>query len=181
MTWTKLGAEFSDDCAEVDLSDAAYRTHVEAIQYLYNIKATSCRFSKRSVRRFATSENSAAAIKELLDQGWWIDLGTRYEVVHHADVVRESLEAQTAKKERDKKAQQARRDRKAKDEANAPSTPNVSADVIADTRQTDRQTSSYKGGTKTTCKHGVPNGDQLEPWSDHGLVCAACTREARGA
>jgi integrase len=31
MTWTKLGAEFFDDCADRGLSDAAVRTHVEAI------------------------------------------------------------------------------------------------------------------------------------------------------
>ena len=53
MTWQKLGTEFPDDCAEANLSDAAFRTHVEAIGYLYGQENFECTVKKSTVRRWA--------------------------------------------------------------------------------------------------------------------------------
>ena len=178
MTWRKTGAEFDDECAAVDLSDAAYRTHMEAIGYVYKMKDHDCKVPKSSLRRFATSKNAEQAIAELVAVGFWVDRGPHYVVAHHGDVIADSLDAQQAKRDRDRKAQQAHRDRLAKRQA----TQGVSADVIADTRQTDRQTDKQLGGRpQAVCQHGTPEGSKPDTWFPEGMACSACARERKSA
>ena len=132
MTWTKTGSEFPDDAYNVELSDAAYRTHHEAITYLYKIERTDCFIRTDEVRRFAGSPHAEMAVTELVNLGWWRIQGQGYEVAHHADVIRRSIVAQQKKLERDKRSAAAYRKRHV--------TADVSADVSADAdRQTDKQ------------------------------------------
>lgn len=139
MTWTKTGSEFPDDAFNVELSDAAYRTHHEAITYLYKIERTDCYVRTDEVRRFAGSPHADMAVTELVGQGWWRISGQGYEIVHHGDVIRRSIVAQQRKLERDKKAATAYRRRKG-------DSADVSADVIPDAdRQTDKQASTASG------------------------------------
>lgn len=70
MTWTKLGDEFLDSA--YDLSDAAFRLHVEALMYS-NRRLLDLVVPKREVRRFAGTDNVDAATAELADAGWWQD------------------------------------------------------------------------------------------------------------
>ena len=72
MTWTKLGDEFSD--AAAPLSDAAFRTHVEALGWS-NRRLLDLEIPKRSLKRFAESDNPHGAAKELVQAGWWEDRG----------------------------------------------------------------------------------------------------------
>lgn len=72
MSWTKLGDEFSD--AARDLSDPAWRTHIEALLWS-NRRALDLTITKNDVRRFAETDNPDAAIAELVETGWWQDLG----------------------------------------------------------------------------------------------------------
>ena len=141
MTWSKFGDEFNSECALQGLSDAAYRTHSEAIGWLYEVSDTSCQIPKRLFRRFAASDNAEAAAVELVTAGFWQDTGAVWVLIHHADVVRQSLTAQRDKRERDLKAQHRFR-QKVSDGVSA----DVSADVSAPPRQADRQTV----GRKTT-------------------------------
>lgn len=166
MTWRKTGTEFDDECANVGLSDAAYRTHLEAIGFIYKIENVECRFAKSALRRFATSERTSEAIKELLDHGFWCEHPNHYEIRHHSDVIRDSLAAQQSKRDRDRKAQQNRRARQDKGSGER----DVSGDVSADTRQTDRQTDKHLGGPLTTCEHQHHPGREI----DHWLSVAAC-------
>ncbi len=137
MTWTKFGAEFNSECALGGLSDASYRTHCEAIGWLYEVEDLTCRIPKRLLRRFASSEDTDAAIEQLTTIGYWKDAGAVWVVLHHATVVRQSIAAQQDKRSRDAKAQ-AKYRRK------------VSADVSADVNtesaatQSDRQTVGLK-------------------------------------
>jgi len=166
MTWRKTGTEFDDDCANVDLSDAAYRTHQEAIGFIYRIESDVCRIAKSAVRRFATSKDATDAIKELIGHGFWKDRDSHYEVVHHADVITESLHAQQGKRDRDRAAKQRQRSKQGKDSEDEP----VSGDVSADSRQTDRQTDKQLGSPmKPTCDHGV----ETRYWK-----CTDCESEA---
>lgn len=183
MTWRKTGVEFDDQCADVEMTDAAYRTHMEAIGYLYKTESQTGRITNSAIRRFATSSAAPAAIKELCDVGFWANRGSHYEVIHHAEVIAESLDAQTAKRDRDRAAKQRQRAKQAPKTEGGPE-PDVSGGVSADTRQTDRQTSKHLGRrSMTTCEHGIPNGQTVEPWSDEQgqLVCSDCTRERKGA
>lgn len=133
MTWTKTGTEFPGDCAAVELSDAAYRTHHEVIQWLYDRGECRCRISKVRAMKIAESPMAEPAMRELVSVGFWKDHGSEYEVVHQGGVIRQSLQQQHAKQDRDRRAQQAKRDR---DKAE-----NVSADISAYVSgDTDRQT-----------------------------------------
>jgi hypothetical protein len=55
MTYQKTGTEFWDECAMVGPTDAAVRTHAEAIGWLYRIESDDLRIPKQLVRRFAGS------------------------------------------------------------------------------------------------------------------------------
>jgi hypothetical protein len=131
VTWTKTGAEFPDDAFNVELSDAAYRTHHEAITYLFKLERTDCYIRTDEVRRFAGSPHADMAVTELVNLGWWRVKGQGYEVVHHDDVVRGGITAQVKKRAHDKRAQQKWRDKQRIAE--------VSADVnVYPDRQTDK-------------------------------------------
>lgn len=174
MTWRKTGTEFDDECANVGLSDAAYRTHLEGIGFVYKIENVECRFAKTALRRFATSEHTSEAIRELLDHGFWGEHANHYEIRHHADVIRDSLAAQQNKRDRDRKAQQNRRAKQDKDSAER----DVSGDVSADTRQTDRQTDKHLGErVPTTCEHQFHPDRQIDPWSSVA-ACEQCQEKA---
>jgi len=70
--WTKLGDEWSD--AARDLSDAAWRTHVEALGWS-NRRGLDLRIPKRDLKRFAETEDPDTAVKELVAADWWRDDG----------------------------------------------------------------------------------------------------------
>jgi hypothetical protein len=82
MTWTKLSDDFTDDCWS--LSDAAYRLHSEGLVWS-NRKLLDLLIPKEDVPRFAKHPE---AVTELLDQGFWKDVGDRYLIRHHAQYQR---------------------------------------------------------------------------------------------
>jgi uncharacterized protein YdaU (DUF1376 family) len=142
MTYAKFGSEFPDRLAADGVSDAAWRTHAEAIMWLYHVEQWDLRIPKHMLRRIAGSIDWETAVKDLVAAGYWADDGNAWVIRHHSKVIIGSLAAQAAKRERDRKAQQARRDR----------LRNVSADVSADLtdRQSDRQS--------------APRGSDDGPW-----------------
>ncbi|GAA3089577.1 hypothetical protein JOF29_007916 [Kribbella aluminosa] len=137
MTWAKYGVEFFDQCADFGLSDAAVRTHTEALHYLYRLEDMEMRILKHLVRRFAGSADWEQAAKDLVAHGFWRDEGDAYVVEHHGDVFRQSLFVQL--KHRDDERERQRRKR-AKDERDvaANNQPNVGTNVTP--TQTDRHT-----------------------------------------
>jgi hypothetical protein len=149
MTWTKTGAEFPDDAFNVELSDAAYRTHHEAITYLYKVERTDCYIRTDEVRRFGGSPHVDMAITELVNLGWWVIKGQGYEVVHHGDIIRASVVTQQKKRAASKATSERHRRKKA-----AAVTDGVTPDV---TRHAVSQSNSQQLG-----------GDQEPPdvWSD---------------
>jgi hypothetical protein len=85
MTWLKLSDDFGDDCARVALSDAAFRTHVEALLWSMR-RENRGHLDDRDVRRFAETTNSFRAINELLAVGFWVQDGAGYRVLHAMDL-----------------------------------------------------------------------------------------------
>ena len=153
MTWTKLGSEYSDEIAAAGLSDSAYRTHTEAIGWCYHLEDTKLRIPKHLVRRFAGSDCYETAAKELAEAGYWRDLGDAWEIRHHADVIRQSIQAQRQKRDRDKRAQQARRNRASASPGPRSVSGGVSADVSARViGDTDSQTDSFPSAPHTDAK-----------------------------
>lgn len=72
MTWTKLGDEYP--AAARELTDAEFRTHVEALCWSA-FRLLDLRIPKAEVRRFAESPDAEGAVKGLAVKGWWEDLG----------------------------------------------------------------------------------------------------------
>lgn len=144
MTWSKFGREYNDELANAGVTDAAYRTHSEAIGWLYGIEETTLRIPKHLVRRFATSPDYETAIKDLVNIGFWRDRGDTWQIVHHAAVIRQSIEAQRLSRDRNKRAQKASRDRTKAAADSSEISDDVSAygsdDVSA---VSDRQTDPY--------------------------------------
>lgn len=132
MTWVKTGTEFSDDIASAGLSDAAYRTHHEALTWLYRIERDDMRVPKHLVRRFAGSDQHEIAVKDLVAAGFWTDDGDAWVVEHHASVLRQSMAAQHKHRERERERQARKRAAAAKVDSNVG--PNVGETL------TDRQT-----------------------------------------
>ena len=150
MTWTKLGAEFGDECFKADLSDAAFRTHAEAINWIYRVEQDSLRIPERQLRHFAGSDDYQKAVAELLDARFWRERADGYELVHHADVVRQSLAAQRAKRESDKARQRRHRAKSAKagPDVTRDVTPDVTADVTRDIASTQSVSQKRFPGTE---------------------------------
>lgn len=109
MTWSKFGTEYRDECAEAGLSDAAFRTHTEALMYLYGIESGDMHVKRQLVRKWAGSDNYQAAVSELVAAGFWNTAGNDWQVVHHGDVFRQSLAAQQKKRVTEKKRMQDKR------------------------------------------------------------------------
>jgi hypothetical protein len=140
MTWVKLGDEFFDECADAGLTDAAVRTHIEGVGFLYRLERENLEVQRRLLRRFAGSADAETAMHELVAVGFWRENRNGWVLVHHAEVVRQSLAAQQAKRDRDKKAQQAKRgrDKEGREHKRKQHVSDVvSADVVA--TQADRQ------------------------------------------
>lgn len=115
MTWTKYGVEFFDQCAESGLSDAAVRTHAEALHYLSRLEDMDMRIKKHLVRRFAGSPDWEQAAKDLVTAEFWRDEGDAYVVVHHENVFRQSLAAQLSKRDTERERQRRKRSREPRD------------------------------------------------------------------
>lgn len=70
--WTKFGDEFSDEAR--DMSDAAFRTHAEALMWS-NRRGLDLLIPKRDIKRFAETADPDLAAKELVHASWWEDRG----------------------------------------------------------------------------------------------------------
>lgn len=85
MSWLKLGEEFAKECAHADLSDAAFRTHIEGLSHAMD-RENDGRFDEREVRRFAETNDFAAAVQELVDSGFWTRSNSgELQIVHHIE------------------------------------------------------------------------------------------------
>jgi hypothetical protein len=106
MTWTKLGDEHAD--AAADLSDAAWRTHVEAWEWS-NRMLLDLAIPKQHLRRFAFSNDAEKAVEELLATGWWEDRGAVWWVGCRFPEWQRSREQVQVRREQNATAQERRR------------------------------------------------------------------------
>jgi hypothetical protein len=108
MTWTKISDNFAEQCA--DLSDAAFRTHVEGLIWAMK-RESGGMMTKRDVDRLAESEHAHEAVAELVERRFWTQLDNGYRIEHHMehqpepDVIaaRRSLDAERQRRARRKK------------------------------------------------------------------------------
>lgn len=106
MTWTKFGEEWPDEAR--DLTDAAFRTHSEALCWS-NRRGLDLVIPKRDLKRFAETDNPDVAVKDLIASGWWQDCGDTWFVgVRFADW---QLESTVVARRREQSALTTRRSR----------------------------------------------------------------------
>jgi hypothetical protein len=79
MGWLQLSDDFPDECG--NLSDAAFRTHVEGLVWAMR-RENGGRFPKRELFRFAEVIDPDKAGVELVAAGWWLDLDEDYRILH---------------------------------------------------------------------------------------------------
>lgn len=146
MTYAKYGTEFFDDCADQNLTVDATLTHTQAIGWIYRVERSDMRIGKHLMRRFVTSDDWGQAAKELVECGFWPDEGDAYRVVHHADVVRQSLAAQLKHRESERERQRKKRAKSA--DCGGCVGPNVGTNVGE--TQSVSQTDMQLGEAQTT-------------------------------
>jgi hypothetical protein len=150
LTWLKTSDDYPDQCA--DLSDAAYRTHHEALSWVMR-RENGGRIPYREVRRFAESTAAHTAVQELVEQGFWHDDGTAYIVRHHME---HQPEPELIRKRREMAAERQRKARLKKAGITPMSQRESRRDVTRDkTRDsgrvgTGRDGTSVQGGTSST-------------------------------
>ncbi|MQA12958.1 MAG: hypothetical protein GEV09_01985 [Pseudonocardiaceae bacterium] len=105
MTWTKLGDEFPDDCERAELSDAAVRTHVEALCWSNRLLLDG-HIPMRHLGRFAFSQDADRAVSELLAAGWWGETEDGYLLMH--DITEQRSREQVLASRETAKGRQAR-------------------------------------------------------------------------
>lgn len=168
MTWLKLSDDFGDQCA--DLSDTAFRTHVEALLWTMR-RETAGVVTTRDVSRFAESADGRDAVTELVARGFWDEYDNGYLIRHHMEHQPEP-EVLTARRRNDAERQRRKR-RKAAGLENeqAPSRRDSPRD---DTRDHPRDPGRVGSGT------GKPNPSLEEKRegvrSLHGQRCQQCER-----
>jgi hypothetical protein len=106
MTWLKESDDFAVDCRA--LSDAAYRTHDEALLWVMR-HLTGGRIPKRQLRWLAATKNPQKAAAELLAGGFWKDHGEEYEVIHGME---DQIEPEVLAKRKADAAERQRRKRR---------------------------------------------------------------------
>lgn len=81
MVWAKFSDDFPDRCANAELTDAAFRTHMEGVIWCCR-RENGGQVTDRDVRRFAeTDAEPEMAVKELLTKGFWTKTPVGYLVV----------------------------------------------------------------------------------------------------
>lgn len=134
MTWLKTSDDFPMECAQVRLSDAAFRTHVEGLSWVM-AKETGGYVSARALKRFAETENWDAAVDELVAVGFWRRVDGGWQIVHHMEhqPTPEQLTAQRANNAAKQARHRARRmgqstlPEEARNPATNPVTPRVTS------------------------------------------------------
>jgi hypothetical protein len=70
VTWVKLSDDFAERAARSGLSDAAFRTHIEALLWTMR-RETGGWVRTKDIRRFAETADPDDAIRDLVGHGWW--------------------------------------------------------------------------------------------------------------
>ena len=85
MTYFTMPEEFSADCARAHLSDAAFRTHVEALLWCLHRRCTGGELLTDETRRWCDASNPDAAIGELIRRGFWEETDDGWLIVRHVN------------------------------------------------------------------------------------------------
>lgn len=158
MTWLKLSDDYPDG---MDLlSDAAFRCHTEALSLVLRREKGPV-LPKRFVERHLNSPAMWQAISELIDCGWWRDLGESYQVVWHME---HQPEAEVIAKRRADAAERQRRKRLRA----------AGLDVTSDSRRDAPGDDPRDSGRAGTGRDGTGLAGTTEGWSRNEVKPEEC-------
>jgi hypothetical protein len=144
--WMKLTDDFPARCAAAGLSDAAVRTHIDALCSIM-AREKGPVLTARELRRFLESEDADRAIAELLAAGWWVRDGSDGAVRVVANMA-DQPEPEVIAKRRDATAERKRRERLRK----------AGLDVDPDTGEVLSRVTSRRDGTRDPGRGGAGRG-----------------------
>jgi hypothetical protein len=150
MTWAKFGVEYRSQLAKARLSDAAARTHTDALMWLYETEAMDMRIPKDVLRTVTATADYDRAAKELAAAGYWKDRDDEWEVVHHAGVVRDSIRQQHVVRARNRRAQAAWRARQAAPESAGGVSAYADSQTDSQSPRTEPHTGDHSRGRPRT-------------------------------
>lgn len=182
MSFTFLGAEFLD--APADLSDTAWRLHVEAL-LLSTARDHDLLVPKRELsRRSAVHGDYDTAVTELLDAGWWADSGDRWWIGCRFRKWQQTSDQRKQKREADALAQRRKRQHDRGDHTlclhkNCPFAPPSAPDTAPDTG-TDSGKTSVRSPEKSRAEQNLKEGDHEQTWTEHDQAVPPHLRSSTG-
>jgi hypothetical protein len=163
VSWLKLSDTYHRELARLGLSDAAFRTHTEALNGVMDMESGGL-LDVFDLPAYCHSRDRDRAVQELLDHGLWVrESDTVYRIVHHMEwqVEPEVLEARRA-------ADAARQARARAKKAGLPP-PQSRRDVTRDvTRDDPRDHWSGRDGS------GLAGEPQDQPSPEDEEECPTC-------
>jgi hypothetical protein len=106
MTWAKFSDTFFEEMDDADISIEAALLHAATTCYCMRV-LNDGRFPKRKARNMYSAINDPeATVQELLDAGFWVEVGTEYEIVNF---LRDQRPAETIRRERGLKNERQKR------------------------------------------------------------------------
>lgn len=107
FVWLKLSDDFGELCARLELSDAAFRTHVEGMAWAMQ-RENGGKVYKNEVKRFAESDQYQNAVDELVrkdcwsvnEKGYIIKLHMEHQIEPEVIAARRNANAQRQRKSR---------------------------------------------------------------------------------
>jgi hypothetical protein len=175
VTWTKLSDDFASDAYRDDLSDAAVRTHVEALCWS-SLHLLDGRLRRRDLPRFAFSDQAEAAAVELVAAGYWRNTADGWEIVHHLEhqptrdevLRRRKLNADRQRAHRERRIGRAERDRQRPDGGDDPEsvTPDITRDVTRDKTRDPGRVGTGRVGTGNSAVTNTVQGTQDDEHDD---------------
>ena len=85
MVWVKLSDDFPIKLAELGLSDAAFRTHVEGLCWVMK-RENGGAVSEKALKQFAETDHREIAVQELIARGIWAKTTDGYQILDHMDL-----------------------------------------------------------------------------------------------
>lgn len=189
MTWPKYGTEFWPQLRHAGFSDAAARTHAEAIAYLYEAVQLPdgdllpedvvplLSFPMHLTRVFCGSRDYEDGVAECLSREAWAQEGDRFRLVHHAEVVAESLISQRKKKASNAKAQRVARSKRRSAAARVidDAVDDPGDDAIDTGEQAGKQTDSREVQEATVVPLPRASGETWPPVAPPGSLSSRAT------
>jgi hypothetical protein len=154
--WLKVSDDFGVEAR--DLSDAAFRTHVEGLLWVM-ARETGGFLHQKDVARFAESDRRDAAVRELLEEEYWVPEGSGYRIVHHME---HQIEPEVASAKRRKAAERQRRHRAKA--AGLPEPPSRGGSRRDGPGDATRDPGRVRTGRDGTSRGGAQLGEGDEDW-----------------